>query len=312
MAIGRKARPSMADALRELFTTRAPNRGREVNPADGRPGSIRVPGVRVGREFRDSLRARGLDPNNARDTARPTSDLPTIRAPRNPNARDERQRALAKSPLALEALRKRLTGDRVGGPVPTDDDVRRLGYLAGRSQALDLDRRRQRLRDELTGIVGTMRGLIDKGRGFAASLWDKAKAAFDSLTKDELQRGLKGLRIGTKAEAARSPMREKGFETGTPYQGRAMIAVSSSNVASVGWEPHDSEEKPRDKSLGTLFIQFRNGWLYKYVDAPHWLYQALLRAPSKGKAVWALIRRALYPDGVPYGSAAAEGYERIK
>ena len=62
---------------------------------------------------------------------------------------------------------------------------------------------------------------------------------------------------------------------------------------------------------GTLFIQFLNGWLYQYVNAPRWLYDGLLSAGSKGKYVWAYIRRGLFPDGVPYGSAAVEGYERI-
>jgi hypothetical protein len=91
-----------------------------------------------------------------------------------------------------------------------------------------------------------------------------------------------------------------------------MVGVSSSNVASIGWEIHTQGEEPTENTLGTLFIAYRSGWEYQYRDAPFWLFQALIRAASPGRAVWALIRRGLYPDGQPYGSLSVEGYTRIR
>lgn len=94
-----------------------------------------------------------------------------------------------------------------------------------------------------------------------------------------------------------------------------MIAVTSSNVASVGFEedvPGPFNPGGKRTGYGTLYITFRNGWTYKYKDAPRWLYEGLLSAGSKGRYVWTYIRRSLYPTGVPYGSWESDGYVRIQ
>lgn len=94
-----------------------------------------------------------------------------------------------------------------------------------------------------------------------------------------------------------------------------MIAVTSSNVASVGFEedvPGPFNPDARRAGYGTLYITFRNGWTYRYREAPRWLYDGLLAAGSKGRYVWTYIRRSLYPDGVPYGSFETTGYERMR
>lgn len=49
--------------------------------------------------------------------------------------------------------------------------------------------------------------------------------------------------------------------------------VSSSNIASLGWED------------GTLEIEYRSGHLYEYALVPEGLYQAALGASSVGKFV---------------------------
>jgi len=51
-----------------------------------------------------------------------------------------------------------------------------------------------------------------------------------------------------------------------------MTAVSSSNLASVGY---DSETQ-------TLRIEFRSGGVYEYHDVPEAEYQGLMDASSKG------------------------------
>lgn len=48
-------------------------------------------------------------------------------------------------------------------------------------------------------------------------------------------------------------------------------AVSSSNVASIGWED------------GTLEVEFRSGAVYRYDDVPEQDFVDLLRAPSIGR-----------------------------
>jgi hypothetical protein len=47
--------------------------------------------------------------------------------------------------------------------------------------------------------------------------------------------------------------------------------VSSSNVASIGWED------------GTLEVEFRSGHLYQYDDVPEEEYERLLGAGSVGR-----------------------------
>lgn len=57
-----------------------------------------------------------------------------------------------------------------------------------------------------------------------------------------------------------------------------MIPVSSSNIASVGYEN------------GTLYIRFHSGGLYEYTNVPAALYQGLMSAPSKGRYFHANIK----------------------
>lgn len=49
--------------------------------------------------------------------------------------------------------------------------------------------------------------------------------------------------------------------------------VESQIVHSVGY----------DAESGTLEVQFRNGWIYRYDDVPEFVHRALLAAPSHGK-----------------------------
>lgn len=58
-----------------------------------------------------------------------------------------------------------------------------------------------------------------------------------------------------------------------------MIPVSSSNLASVGYEN------------GNLLVRFRSGWTYAYSNVPASVYQGLMAAPSKGKYFNANIGR---------------------
>jgi hypothetical protein len=60
-------------------------------------------------------------------------------------------------------------------------------------------------------------------------------------------------------------------ETGWSYM--QMITVSSSNLKGVGYEPGDS----------SLVVHFMNGTLYKYLRVPQATFDALMRAPSKGR-----------------------------
>lgn len=56
--------------------------------------------------------------------------------------------------------------------------------------------------------------------------------------------------------------------------------VSSSNVASIGWEPDDSQE---GESVGTLEVEFRSGHVYQYEQVPEAEYENLLGASSVGR-----------------------------
>jgi len=57
-------------------------------------------------------------------------------------------------------------------------------------------------------------------------------------------------------------------------------SVSSSNVASVGYDP----------STLTLEVEFNNGSIYQYFDVPEIVYHELMRASSIGKFMHANIR----------------------
>lgn len=54
--------------------------------------------------------------------------------------------------------------------------------------------------------------------------------------------------------------------------------VRSSNVASVGYEKR------------TLEVEFRTGAVYQYSGVHPNTFQAMLRAPSKGKFMWKNVR----------------------
>ena len=56
-----------------------------------------------------------------------------------------------------------------------------------------------------------------------------------------------------------------------------MVPVSSSNLASVGYEN------------GILIIRFHSGWAYQYTGVPVSVYNGLMNAPSKGKFFHAYI-----------------------
>ncbi len=50
--------------------------------------------------------------------------------------------------------------------------------------------------------------------------------------------------------------------------------LSSSNLASAGWEP--------EAEHGTLEVEFRSGWIYHYDNVPEGVYQALIGSTSAG------------------------------
>lgn len=292
---GRKGVPSVEDVLNLV----RPGYGRKVGSSQGR---------KAGDELRRAI-ARGDVPPKAPGGPRVY----------NPNAKRDREKAQAKSPLFLEAIRRRLTGDRVGSPNVTDEDFGHLETLSKLAKDLDtsfLSRARKAIQEKLKGQVGAVQRAALKAGEFSVSsvqsVFEGAKNLLGRLKGDTLKDKLKGFGLLGKKEIPTEQINRPGFRPVTPNQAQQMTAVSSSNVASIGWEPQYQDEQITEKTLGTLFIQFTNGWLYKYVDAPNWLYESLMRAPSKGKAVWGLIRRGLYPDGVPYGSADVEGYERIR
>lgn len=60
-----------------------------------------------------------------------------------------------------------------------------------------------------------------------------------------------------------------------------MMPVLSSDIAAWGYDPLDSKLK----------IQFTTGRVYLYEGISPFEFEALMLAPSKGSAFWALIRR---------------------
>lgn len=61
-----------------------------------------------------------------------------------------------------------------------------------------------------------------------------------------------------------------------------MIPVSSSNLASVGY----------DAVSKTLFVSFHKGGTYSYSNVPENVYQGLMNAPSKGRYFAANIKKS--------------------
>ena len=54
--------------------------------------------------------------------------------------------------------------------------------------------------------------------------------------------------------------------------------VSSSNIASVGWQPDGGTQNE-----GTLEVEFHSGHVYRYDAVPEDVYEALLGASSVGR-----------------------------
>ncbi len=61
-----------------------------------------------------------------------------------------------------------------------------------------------------------------------------------------------------------------------------MIPVSSSNIASIGYENR------------TLYVLFHNGGLYSYSGVPESIYNGLMSAPSHGHYL-AVHIKGVYP-----------------
>lgn len=52
-----------------------------------------------------------------------------------------------------------------------------------------------------------------------------------------------------------------------------MIPVDSSNIAAIGYSPLQR----------VLQVHFLNGFRYRYLDVPHWVFEEFQDAPSKGR-----------------------------
>lgn len=183
--------------------------------------------------------------------------------------------------------------------------VGRLGGMRQKEQA----KLRAKVIADLTGKIGRIKKAIGRIGGFFASAFGGLKSAVDKLIGRAGARPASAhVRLGgmPKMPAAQGRPVSFGIVSVTPIQKNPMKAVSSSNVASVGWEPEED-----NTHVGIMYILFTNNWYYAYHNAPLWLYQGIMSAGSKGRYVWQYIRRGLFPDGVPYGSADIEGYERI-
>ncbi|MEW6211581.1 MAG: KTSC domain-containing protein [Acidobacteriota bacterium] len=63
------------------------------------------------------------------------------------------------------------------------------------------------------------------------------------------------------------------------------IPVSSSNLASVGYDPQTN----------TLEIEFHSGSIYQYFNVPQSIYDGLMGAGSHGRYFDAHIKKAGYP-----------------
>lgn len=61
--------------------------------------------------------------------------------------------------------------------------------------------------------------------------------------------------------------------------------ISSSNVQSIGY----------DEASQTLEVEFQRSGVYQYYNVPQYIYEELMRAPSKGQFLNAYITK-----GYPY------------
>jgi len=59
-----------------------------------------------------------------------------------------------------------------------------------------------------------------------------------------------------------------------------LLPVNSSNLSAIGY----------DEIPATLEVHFRNGTAYRYLNVPKFVFEALIRAPSKGGAFNEMIR----------------------
>jgi hypothetical protein len=62
------------------------------------------------------------------------------------------------------------------------------------------------------------------------------------------------------------------------------VAVQSSNIASVGYDPTSS----------TLEIEFHNGGIYQYSNVPESIYNGIMSAASKGTYFDQYIKKGGY------------------
>jgi hypothetical protein len=65
----------------------------------------------------------------------------------------------------------------------------------------------------------------------------------------------------------------------------AMVPVHSTNLAAVGYDP----------TAATLFVQFNNGTVYRYLRVPVAVYEGLMTASSHGKFFNRYVRYGPYP-----------------
>jgi hypothetical protein len=67
-----------------------------------------------------------------------------------------------------------------------------------------------------------------------------------------------------------------------------LTPVTSSNIASVGWEPVQSQ------GTGALTVAFKSGAVHQYADVPKAVYEGMLRAESKGHYFAEVVRNGGY------------------
>lgn len=72
---------------------------------------------------------------------------------------------------------------------------------------------------------------------------------------------------------------------GGTVEGVLLSSVISSNVAAYGYNEETEE----------LYVQFKDGSVYKYYDVPEDVWALFQTAPSKGRFVWQMLR-----DVFPY------------
>ena len=69
--------------------------------------------------------------------------------------------------------------------------------------------------------------------------------------------------------------------------------VTSSNIKSLGWEPYGALNG--DRSFGALEVEFASGTVYRYTGVLRVTFDAILCAPSIGRAFSQLVRQHVPP-----------------